>query len=164
MGEFFVTLSAKLILAYTRMRFYGNIEAKSDLKGRVFLPSVFRKELTAEGESVLIMRKDVYQKCLVLYPESVWNQMLDSMRARLNRWDVREQQVFRQFVAAAETVTLDGSGRFLINRKAAEAADITGVVSFIGMGDSIEIWAAERMSQPLMPEEDFRAAIADLLQ
>ena len=44
------------------------------------------------------------------------------MRARLNRWDVREQQVFRQFVAAAETVTLDGSGRFLINRKAAEAA------------------------------------------
>ena len=54
------------------MRFVGNIEAKADAKGRVFFPSVFRKLLSAAGEERLIMRKDIFQPCLVLYPESVW--------------------------------------------------------------------------------------------
>ena len=31
------------------MRFLGNIEAKTDVKGRVFLPAVFRKVLQAAG-------------------------------------------------------------------------------------------------------------------
>ena len=46
------------------MRFLGNIEAKTDVKGRVFLPSVFRKVLQASGEEQLVLRKDIYQKCL----------------------------------------------------------------------------------------------------
>ena len=53
------------------MRFLGNIEAKTDAKGRVFLPSVFRKVLQASGEELLVLRKDIDQKCLVIYPESV---------------------------------------------------------------------------------------------
>lgn len=34
------------------MRFLGNIEAKVDAKGRVFLPVTFRKVLQASGEEV----------------------------------------------------------------------------------------------------------------
>ena len=55
------------------MRFLGNVEAKTDVKGRAFLPAVFRKVLSASGEENLVLRKDVFQACLVLYPESVWN-------------------------------------------------------------------------------------------
>lgn len=50
----------------------GNIEAKADAKGRVFIPATFRKQLQAASEERLVLRKDVYQDCLVLYPESVW--------------------------------------------------------------------------------------------
>ena len=56
------------------MRFLGNIEAKLDAKGRVFLPAAFRKVLQGAGEQGLVMRKDVFQPCLVLYPESVWGE------------------------------------------------------------------------------------------
>ena len=52
------------------MRFLGNIEAKTDAKGRVFLPATFRKVLQTGGEETLMMRKDVHQRCLVLYPEA----------------------------------------------------------------------------------------------
>ena len=62
------------------MRFLGNIEAKTDAKGRAFLPAVFRKVLQASGEERLVMRKDVFQTCLVLYPESVWNVQMDELR------------------------------------------------------------------------------------
>ena len=53
------------------MRFLGNSEAKTDAKGRVFFPAVFRKQLQTAAEECLILRKDTYQDCLVLYPESV---------------------------------------------------------------------------------------------
>lgn len=49
------------------MRFLGNSEAKTDAKGRVFLPAVFRKQLQAASQECLILRKDTYQDCLVLY-------------------------------------------------------------------------------------------------
>ena len=35
-------------------------------------PATFRKQLQAASEERLVLRKDVYQDCLVLYPESVW--------------------------------------------------------------------------------------------
>ena len=107
------------------MRFLGNIEARTDVKGRVFLPSVFRKEMEASGVDTLVMRKDVFQRCLVLYPEEVWNSMMLSMRQRLSRWDPRQQQVYRQFVSDAEIVTLDSNGRFLLSRRCQEFAGIS---------------------------------------
>lgn len=55
------------------MRFLGTIEAKTDAKGRAFLPAAFRKMLQSAGEERMMLRKDVFQPCLVLYPESVWN-------------------------------------------------------------------------------------------
>ena len=96
------------------MRFLGNIEAKTDMKGRAFLPAVFRKVLQASGQENLILRKDIFQDCLVLYPESVWNEQMDTLRQRLNRFNAAHQRIFRQFVSEVEMLTLDGNGRFLI--------------------------------------------------
>ena len=46
------------------IRFLGNIEAKADAKGRVFIPATFRKQLQIASEERFIMRKDVFQDCL----------------------------------------------------------------------------------------------------
>lgn len=145
------------------MRFLGNIEAKTDTKGRVFLPVAFRKVLTGIGETNIVMRKDVFQKCLVLYPENVWNSQMDSLREKLNRWDKNEQTLFRQFVSQAEIITLDASGRFLIPKKYIQMASIDQTVKFIGMGDTIEIWAAENEEEQFMDTEEFGKALEELL-
>ena len=42
-----------------RMRFLGNIEAKIDAKGRVFLPATFRKVLQAAGVGQQVLRQYV---------------------------------------------------------------------------------------------------------
>ena len=145
------------------MRFLGNIEAKTDTKGRVFMPVAFRKVLTGIGETNIVMRKDVFQKCLVLYPENVWNSQMDSLREKLNRWDKNEQTLFRQFVSQAELITLDASGRFLIPKKYMQMASIDQAVKFIGMGDTIEIWAAENEEEQFMDTEEFGKALEELL-
>ncbi len=147
---------------YIRMRFLGNIEAKVDTKGRVFLPSVFRKSLQALGEERLVLRKDVFQPCLVLYPESVWNEQMDALRSRLSRWNSLHQQLFRQFVSDVEVLSLDANGRFLLPRRYLQMASIEQGVKFIGMGDTIEIWSKELTEQPFMDVDTFGKAIESL--
>ena len=137
------------------MRFLGNIEAKTDTKGRAFLPAIFRKVLQASGEEILVLRKDVFQRCLVRYPESVWNQRLDLLKQQLGPWKQTHQQMFRQFVSEAEVVTLDGNGRFLISKRLQKAAEIEQDIQFIGMDDTIEIWAPENLKQTLRTDEEF---------
>ncbi|MDO4171917.1 MAG: division/cell wall cluster transcriptional repressor MraZ [Prevotellaceae bacterium] len=144
------------------MRFLGNIEAKIDMKGRVFLPAAFRKVLQTEGVEQLVMRKDVHEECLVLYPESVWNEQMDSMRARLDRWNRRQQQLFRQFVSDVDLLSLDGNGRFLISSRYKRMAGIEQTVRFIGMGDTIEIWAV-RDGEPFGDGCDLGAALEELM-
>lgn len=144
------------------MRFLGNIEAKTDTKGRVFLPSVFRKVLQASGEEALVLRKDVFQTCLVLYPQSVWDQQLDELRARLNKWNPEHQQILRQFVFDVETISLDGNGRFLIPKRYMELANIASDVRFIGMDDTIEIWGKDN-AMPLLSAQDFGEQISKVM-
>ena len=145
------------------MRLLGNIEAKVDAKGRVFLPAVFRKGLQTEREESLVMRKDVFQSCLVLYPESVWNAQMDQLRSRLNRWNRAHQEIYRQFVSDVEMITLDGNGRFLIPKRYLRMADIEQDVKFIGMGDTIEIWSAARTAKPFMEPDDFGRALEEVM-
>ena len=149
------------------MRFLGNIEAKMDAKGRAFLPAVFRKMLQAGGSGTadvrLVLRKDVFQPCLVLYPESVWNEQMDALRQRLNRWNKQHQQVFRQFVSEVEVLTLDGNGRFLVPKRYLRMADIDQDVKFVGMGDTIEIWSCQQAEQHQMNPEEFGEALEELM-
>jgi len=145
------------------MRFLGNIEAKTDAKGRAFLPATFRKVLQAGGDERLVLRKDVFQPCLVLYPESVWNEQMDALRSRLNRWNKQHQQVFRQFVSEVELLTLDGNGRFLISKRYLRMADIIQDIKFVGMGDTIEIWSNKKAEELQMKPEEFGEALEELM-
>ena len=145
------------------MRFLGNTEAKTDVKGRAFLPAVFRKVLQASGDENLVLRRDVFQKCLVLYPESVWNARLDMLKEQLRPWKQAHQQMFRQFVSEAEVVSLDGNGRFLISKRLQKMAEIDQDIQFIGMDDTIEIWSPKNLAQTLKTDEEFGAEFENIM-
>ena len=142
-----------------------------DAKGRAFLPATFRKVLQAGSNSTanadqglrLVLRKDVFQPCLVLYPESVWNEQMDLMRARLNRWNKQQQEVFRKFVSEVEVVSLDGNGRFLIPKRYLRMAEIEQDIKFTGMGDTIEIWSLQKSEEQQMTAEEFGQALEELM-
>lgn len=145
------------------MQFLGNIEAKVDAKGRVFIPVQFRKILLEGNEEKLVLRKDVYQDCLVLYPKSVWMETQNQLRARLNPWNAVEQNIFRQFVSDAELLLPDGNGRILLPKRYMKMAGIEAEVRFIGMDRTIELWAREKAEQPFMGAEDFSCALQKAL-
>ena len=146
------------------IRFLGNIEAKTDTKGRVFIPASFRRQLQAASEERLVLRKDVFQECLVLYPESVWFSTQNELRQRLNKWNARHQQIFRQFVSDAEIMVPDGNGRILLPKRYLQMAGIQSDVRFIGVDNTIEIWAKEKAEQPFMSPEEFGEALQEMLE
>lgn len=137
------------------MKFIGNIEAKVDAKGRVFLPAVFRKQIQVASEENFVLCKDVYQDCLVLFPESSWNAQMTELRSRLNKWNPQHQMLFRQYVSDVEVMTLDASGRILIPKRYLKLADIDQEVKFLGMDDTIEIWAKEKTEHPFVEPDAF---------
>ncbi len=143
------------------MRFTGNSDAKADSKGRVFLPSAFRKILLSEKEEGLVLRPDFFQKqCLVLYPLSVWNEMVDELTRHTNPFDRKGRAVLRQVVAESENVSLDSDGRILIPKRYLEKVGITSEVRFIGMDNTIEIWSRQA-AQDIVDNQD---AFADDLE
>lgn len=135
------------------MRFVGDYTAKTDAKGRVFLPAIFRRQLDGMDEEALILRKDVFQKCLVLYPMSVWNAQVDDLQSMLSPWDRKDQMMLRQFVADAEQVELDSQGRILLSKNKLQYAGITSEVRFLAVVDRIEIWSKDALDA-LMAEAD----------
>lgn len=65
------------------------------------------------------------------------------------------QMIFRQFAADVEELGIDSNGRILLPKRYLKMAEIAQEVRFIGMDDTIEIWAKEKLEQPFMSPEDF---------
>ena len=144
-------------------RFIGNIDAKADSKGRVFVPAVFRKILNESGEDQLILRKDVYQDCLILYPFQTWNDELNDLRSKLNKWNKEHQRIYRQFVLDSEKLEMELNGRILIPKRYMQMVGISSEVRFVGMDQTIELWSRSKLEQSLLTPEDFEAGVQKLL-
>lgn len=145
------------------IQFLGNIEAKIDAKGRVFVPAAFRKILQSSAQNTLILRKDLFQDCLVLYPVEVWEEEVAKLRSRLNRWDREQQALFRQFIVDAERLDIDTNGRILISKRYCQMVSIVSDVRFLGVDNTIEIWAKEGLEKTLIPADDFSSRIQALM-
>lgn len=129
----------------------------------MFLPASFRKILAEAGECRLVIRSDVFQKCLVLYPESVWNATLDELRSRLNAWNAQQQMMLRRFVADADVVELDSNGRILIGKNKLQYAGIEADVRFLAMDDRIEVWSKAALDALMTESDGLGAELESLL-
>lgn len=142
--------------------FIGNIDAKVDVKGRVFIPADFRKILQSSGDARLILRKDIYEDCLVLYPAPVWEEELETFRKKLKKYGRQSRQMYRKFIQDSELLTMDSNGRILIPKRYLQVARIAGDVRFMGVEDTIEIWNPDKLDHPEMDNETFEALMDQL--
>lgn len=165
------------------MSFIGQFQAKFDSKNRVFLPAAFRRGLlngntqpdvrqqndgpqdSKPQEVTLIIRKDFFENCLVIYPESQWRAEVDKVRSKLNRFDNAQQMVYRKLVSEAQELSLDANGRILIPRVLLDKVGIVQEALFVGMEQTIEVWAPTEAearsggSEPFMSDADFAEGI-----
>ena len=140
----------------------GNIDARVDAKGRAFLPAQLRKQL-ADCKS-FVLRKDIFCNCLVLYPESTWDEMVSALRRNLNSWNREQAQVFRQFVSEADRIETEENGRMLIPRRYIDALGIKSDIRFVGSDQTIEIWPAGKIEETFTDADNFAKNIERLME
>ena len=120
--------------------FLGKIDAQLDAKGRVFVPSVFRKVLSEEERERVVVRMEADEKYLLVYPESVWNRQVVELQSKLNEWDPEDQMLLMQFVGDAEVLEFDVQGRVLLPKRLQMRMGLENEIVFVGMVDRIAMW------------------------
>ena len=139
--------------------FVGNIEGRLDEKGRIFIPSAYRKILAESGSKFMVMRRDTDNECLMFYPEHVWNEKVEALRAALDEWNPEDQLILMQFMADAEYLEMDGQGRVLLQKKNLETIGAQQDVLFVGMLNRFALWAPETFANKRLSQTELAARL-----
>ena len=139
--------------------FIGNIEARLDEKGRIFVPAAYRKILAETGSKIMVMRRDTDNECMMFYPEQVWNDKVEQMRQTLDEWNPEDQLILMQFMADAEYMELDGQGRILLQKKNMEMIGAQQDVLFVGMLNRFALWAPENFAAKRLSQTELAARL-----
>ena len=143
--------------------FVGDIRGKVDSKGRVVLPSAFKKKL--EGNvAKFVVKKDIFDNCLVLYPEDEWKRQVEIIRGRINPYNRQHNLFLRKFFKEAVEVELDALNRLLIPKALLESAGIAKDVVFIGEVSKIELWNPDELEKNIISQDDFAKLAEDIFK
>jgi MraZ protein len=125
--------------------FVGQYEHQMDEKGRVSLPSAFRRE--ADSDRFVLMQWE--PEYLTLFTASKWvdvqQRLLDFRRGDPQAWN----QV-RLIVSGAVEVSPDKQGRILVPAPLQAAAGLAGAVLLSGNIDRVELWNPERYREVVL--------------
>jgi MraZ protein len=134
--------------------FIGNIEARLDSKGRIFVPASYRKILAEMGSTQIIMRRDTDNACIIFYPTHVWQHKVSELRSALDEWDPEDQLILMQFMSEAEILEMDSQGRILLQKRHLEMIGAEQDVVFVGMLDRFALWNPSVFTEKQLPTQD----------
>jgi len=135
--------------------FTGDYSCKIDSKGRLIFPSAFKKQMESVSGDHFVVRRDIFEACLVLFTIEDWEIQMKKIRSRINPYNREHNRFLRNFFKGTAGLVLDSSNRLLIPKKLVELAGINKDVILAGQDGRIEIWASERYDKIDMPVDDF---------
>lgn len=138
------------------MSFSGKHICKIDSKGRIFIPSKFRKNI--EENKIFITKGFDINQCLNLYRIKEWKVFENKLRA-LPVNDKKVRNVLRYFIGLGKEVDIDIKGRIKLPVELIESIEINSSIVALGQGDRIELWATEKYKD--MENEMFENIIQD---
>jgi MraZ protein len=110
-----------------------------------------------------VVRRDIFENCLVLYTIDDWNRQLEKIRSRINPYR-REHNVFlRNFFKGTAELSLDSNNRLLFPKRLLDLAGITRDVVLAGQDGRIEVWDASVYEKTDIASDDFAALAEKLL-
>lgn len=135
--------------------FIGDYTCKVDVKGRIILPMTFKKQMPADARDHFVVRKDIFENCLVLYSIEDWNRQLDKIRRKMNPYNREHNMFLRNFFKGTAELSLDNNNRLLVPKRMLDMIGAERDVVLAGQDGRIEIWAAAAYETIGMPGDDF---------
>ena len=143
--------------------FIGDYPCKVDVKGRIILPMAFKKQMPQAAQDHFVVRKDIFENCLVLYALDDWNRQLEKIRKRINPYNREHNMFLRNFFKGTAELTLDSNNRMLIPKRLLDIIGAERDVVLAGEDGRIEIWAASVYDTIGMAADDFANLAEKLL-
>ncbi|TVR73589.1 MAG: division/cell wall cluster transcriptional repressor MraZ [Marinilabiliales bacterium] len=135
--------------------FIGDYTCRVDAKGRVIMPSAFKKQMPPAATDRFVVKKDVFEQCLVLFPIDEWDRQNSIIRSKINPYNREHSQFLRGFYKGTAEVILDASNRLLIPRRLLDLVEIEGEAVLAGQDGKIEIWSKDLYAKQAGEAEDF---------
>ena len=138
----------------------GTYECKIDVKGRLLIPSAFKKQLAPVIPKGFVLKRAVFQNCLELYPLAQWEELIKKVNS-LNRFKKKNNDFLRRFTAGVKFIELDGNGRLLIPKDLIEFSNINREVTLSTSVNIIEIWDKSSYEKAIADSRDDFAQLAE---
>ncbi len=143
--------------------FIGDYVCKADDKGRVLLPAAFKKQLASSSTpDHFVVKKDIFEKCLVLYPGEEWERQCRLIKESVNPYNKQHNTFLREFFRGTAEVQLDAGGRLLLPKRLLELIEAGKELVLAGQDGKVEIWDKERYEGVRQAEQDF-ATLAETI-
>lgn len=143
--------------------FVGDYPVKADEKGRVLFPSAFKKQISESAGNRFVVKKDIFENCLNLYPYDEWERQVKIIRSRINPYKKEHAKFLREFYKGTAEISLDSSGRILFPKRLTDLVGISKEIILAGQDDKIEIWNKSAYDSQQMNEENFADLAEKLL-
>lgn len=98
--------------------------------------------MVASQQTFFVLRKNVFGKCIDMYPLQEWENMIAGVRARLNLFDPKHAAFFREFCRGTQEVEMDTNGRILLPRKMLDEIGIDKEMVLAAQDSMIQVWDA----------------------
>ena len=103
------------------------------------LPSPLKKQLTASLQEGFVLKRSVFDSCLELWPMAEWNLMMLKIN-KLNRFNKKNNDFIRKFMAGVKVIEIDDLGRLLIPKDLVTFSKIAKDVVLSSKVNIVEIW------------------------
>lgn len=143
--------------------FIGDYPCKADAKGRILLPTAFKKQLDPEAKEQFVVKKDIFEKCLLLYPMDEWNRQVKILRKNINPYNREHNQFVREFYKGTAELSLDSSNRLLIPKRLFDLVGINKDVVLAGQDGKIEIWNKDEYQKIGQNQDEFAGLAEKIL-
>jgi len=143
--------------------FIGDYICKVDSKGRIMLPAAFKRQMPSKALEKFVVKKDIFEKCLLLFPIDEWERQNRIIRKSVNPYNRDHSRFIRGFYKGTAEIILDNNNRMLIPRRLLEFAAIKKDVVLAGQDGKIEIWTKESYEKLDEGDKDFANLAENIL-
>ena len=133
----------------------GEYRNTLDEKGRIQFPAKLRTVL--EQDELMITQG--LDRCLMLFTQEEWARLNEKIVGSASLFNDQKRLVMRRFIAPAQKVEFDKSGRLSIPQTLREYAGLKGECTILGLNKYMELWNADTYREYLdETESSFKAA------
>jgi MraZ protein len=144
--------------------FIGDYIIKPDAKGRIILPAAFKKQMKGADNDRYVVKKDIFESCLLLYPIQEWERQIKIIRKKLNPYKKEHNMFLRRFLKGMAEVVLDANNRILVPRRLLDEISVAKEIVMAGQFGKIEIWAKENYDKIKVGDDEFANMAENIME